>query len=136
MKKKSKVPAKFKKLVRDTINEYEKVLGIIQYEGRVYYPSEDMVHPDDSKTLASCSVDHRYLTADYRIFPMFVERWKSKFYTEEECKEKIAHEVAHLATHLLHWNAVCRYVTDSEMQDSWESLTELVGRLIYKASKK
>lgn len=121
----------FKKIVSEGIAEYSKILGLECYQIKVFYENKDK-DCKEGKVNAEISVDHRYLNASMWVYPCLIDEWIKNKKTTEEIKDIIAHEVAHLATHKLHWLAECAFKGEEETTDAWEALTTIVGRLLYK----
>ena len=134
---KHKYNEKFKKLVRKAVSDYTGKLGYHHYETKVHWYDENLEpNHNGDVVLAQCSVDHRYLLADFKIYPALELKWLKKKYDEEDVRRCVAHEVAHIATHKLHYMATSLYKDEGETTDAWEALTTVVGRLLYDVEKK
>src|SRR3990167_6658599 len=133
-KVKNLVNPKFKKFVKECIWKYAKCLDTPWHMGDIRYMTlDEQIHDKPDFTIhASVTIDHRYLTADYTIYPALYTKWLK---SPELAAEDLAHEVAHIVTHNLHWIATCNYKTESEVNDIWEQTTEIVGRLLYNYEK-
>ena len=141
MTKKEKVPEKIKKAIRDKIYKYQKLLNALDYRGDIRYIKKDEGDKDEDgnvigHVLAKAIVDHRYLIADFEIFPRFVKKIKEKQISPESIDEIIAHEVAHIATQKLYYMATSIYKDEGETKDAWESLTTVIGRLLVDLGEK
>lgn len=127
--KKVKVPDKLKALVLDSVKRHAWNIGVSHYVGDILWMEEDKKH-DDTYTHAEMDVDRRYLRATLKLFPIFIELWKTD--GNQYVENTIAHEVAHCATAHLYHVATARYCDDGEMQDAWETLTETLSRVSVK----
>lgn len=125
-----KVKKEYKKFIKEWIDYYEKELCIYDFNGDINYMSDDEKE-EGRITNAKVWVDHRYLTANYYIYPNLLNKFKEKD-GKEDIKRILAHEVAHLATHKLYHMAISIYKDEGETIDAWENTTERVGRLLYK----
>lgn len=132
----TKIPEKLKKMIRDCANDYRYCIGANKYVGDIFYAGENKKGEWGRNIEAEIATDHRYLTADITVYPCLVEKWIKKEKSDEDIKKIIAHEIAHIATHKLNYLATCVYKDEGETVDAWESLTEIVGRLIYKVNNK
>jgi hypothetical protein len=133
MKSKAAPTRNQKKFIKDWITYYEKELEVTEFHGDILYQSNDekrSIEGGEVVTRATTTVDHRYLRADYRIFPALLELFKDKKHGEDEVRSILAHEVSHLATHRLHHLAICVFKDEGETTDAWEALTEKIGRLL------
>lgn len=130
MKKQTKIKSSYKKFIHDWIDYYEKQLGVYDFSGEIIYMGED-IKEGDKITNAEIRIDHRYLKADYYIYPYLLNKFKEK-YGKESIKQILAHEVSHLATHKMYYMASSVYKDEGETIDAWESMTERFGRLLYK----
>lgn len=130
--KKSPIPKEFKKIIEEALNRYRFLLGMLNYKGDIFYHAEDK-EPNENgdKVAMEIHVDHRYLIANLNVFPWIVEDWKNKKMDDDDVERIVAHEVAHIATHTLHWLSICVFKDESETKDAWESLTTVMGRLLY-----
>lgn len=127
--KKLKIPKKLKALVIDSVRRHAWNIGVSHYLGDILYMEKDLKKGNDY-VLADCTPDRRYLRATFRIYPHFLEHYKSE--GAKFVEQTIAHEVAHIATAHFHDCAIAIYIEEEEMKDAWETLTETVGRLSVK----
>ena len=127
--------AEFKKLVKSAITDYTETLGFKHYAVDVRWFDQDDTGERGGSLLAACTTDHRYLTATVKIYPCFEKRWISDGKHLYFIRETISHEIAHIATHSLWYIATSIYKDEGESVDAWESLTTVVGRLLYDIDK-
>lgn len=95
--KKMLVPRALKNLVIDSIKRHAWNIGVSQYRGEILWMEKDNNETDRGGTIhAEVTVDRRYLTATFKIYPIVIENWKKE--GPQAVERIIAHEVAHLAT--------------------------------------
>lgn len=73
--KKHAVNKKFKQFVEDAIYAYSKCIDSAWYQGKIFYMDYDK-NRSRGQVHADVLVDHRYLKADFRIYPVLERRWK------------------------------------------------------------
>jgi hypothetical protein len=140
MTKKRTVNPRFKKLIREAVQTHLHVIGQTDFSYTILYPAEDR-HPSDSTdgigtTWADVHISLRYLTVDICAYPSLERRWKEKGITDEEVKEIIAHELAHLITEHMKNLIYATFKDEGEVKDAWEAATTRVGRMLYKLGQK
>lgn len=121
------IPKKLKKLVIDSIKRHAWNIGVSHFKVDIFYMEKDAQAQNGDHILATATVDRRYLSVTFRIYPHAVKHWKSD--GDKEMERIIAHEVAHCATQHLYDVATARYCDDGEMKDAHETLTEVIGKL-------
>jgi len=130
-KKKSPYPERFKKLFREMIPKYRENLGVGAYAIDTHYM--DGNDPCKPRCAMEIRVDTDYLRASITVYPNALDDWKRK--GDEEFREEIAHEMAHLATQPMR-NLIERpFKSEEETRIAWESLTEILGRYLYQNVK-
>jgi hypothetical protein len=135
-------PEALRTLISQDVYRYLNVLGLKQYKPKVLYMMEEReVNHDDpghshGVVAASAEVDKRYLTVHVRVFPWLVDGWVAKRVSDEEVSEIIAHEISHVATDHMYTLATSVYKDHGEMGDAWESLTTIIGRLVFEVDKR
>lgn len=139
-KVKSSIPVALEKLVVESVNRYKNVLGFNHYKIDIYFQQKpkkvSLEQHVGGEAAADTTVDMRYLRAVINIYPYIINGYIEKKITNQEIEEIIAHEVAHLATNHLFKIAMATYKEEGESHDSWESLTTIVGRLIFEVDKR
>lgn len=124
--KKISIPPKLKELVLDAVKRHAWNIGVSHYSGEIVWMKEDK-KVDGGNVHGECDVNRRYLVATLKLFPIFIERWKTDGAPYVE--KTIAHEVAHIATQHFMDVASARYCDDGEMKDAWETVTEVIAKL-------
>lgn len=130
-KKKNKYPEVFKKIIKDAIQDFRQVADIPDYCIDIFWMDDDLEEKEGRATFitnASILVERRYLKARIKIYPNLIKIHKE--HGEDRIREIVAHEIAHLVTQHLYDCAIATYREEGEVSDAWESLTEVVGRLI------
>ena len=130
----SHVPMELRAIIADDVKLFIDVLGVNQYQVRVLYcktaDGQDYESFQGAIIGATTSVDRRYLMADIRIYPYFVDQWVNKNVNLSDVHEMVAHEVAHIATDHMWKLLVAPFKDEGEARDAWESLTTNIGRLM------
>lgn len=125
-------PKKFRKLVMDAAREYRWLLHREDYTFKTSWSHEDEKRGEEDYCAAKIDVDRRYMMAHMTIYPFVWKDWIAGSKTDEDVKKIVAHEISHMATqHVVNlmYSAFCN---ENEVKDAWESLTELIGQLLYK----
>jgi hypothetical protein len=131
MKNSKRPPEKFKKIVNKAVKDMRWQLGMQIYECPIVYTTEDRISDHlGMKIAATAQVDRRYLKCTFKIYPMMWQGWEDKGFSDHEVRKIIAHEVGHIATQHLYDIATAIYKDEGETRDAWESLTEIVGKLL------
>lgn len=133
-----KYPEHFKKVVRDSVWDYQKELGFRHWSIKLRWFTEGKQSDDTHghSVAAECYSNHRYLEAEVSIYPRLHEEWLEFKKDDQEIRRVIAHEIAHLATHHMWHLLTSTYKDEGESRDAWESLTTIVGRLLFDNQKK
>lgn len=129
-----KIDEKFKAIIRDSASRYRHKLGFLHFEVKILYMDDDLDAEDSSRgglVRAQFNADRRYLRGTMKIYPNLYESWSKKEFSTEEVKKIIAHEISHMATQHMFDVAVASFKDEGETKDAWESLTTIVGRLLY-----
>ena len=131
--KKTRVPEKLKKLIREAAQDYRTKLHADAYDLKVEYMEDDLPPTDSGGDVAmDIRINRRYLMATVHVYPWYISKWEKKHYSDNEIKEAVAHEIAHLATQHFFDVAVATYRDEGEMKDAWETCTTVIGRLLHR----
>lgn len=131
MKKKQIYPPKFRKIIRDYIPKARTNLGYDNFHIDVrYQDGQDPCRPSVAMEIA---VRFGYLDATITVYPLALETWRRE--GDEDLRETIAHEVAHIATQQMVDLIRNPFKTEDEMREKWEALTTIVGRYLYQNIK-
>lgn len=125
--KKQKIPQKLKKLVLEALRRHAWNIGVSHFRGDILWMQEDKKNEEGELISAEMRVDRRYLNATLKIYPIAIKDWQER--GDEHMESVVAHEVAHIATEHLRQMAISTYKDSGELEDAWETLTEVVGRL-------
>lgn len=137
IKKKTLYPHALKEFVKGNLRDYQESLGMAWHDGKIAWMSEKKEEDtEDSTTCAEATINTRYLNADFKIYPELINRWKNKKMREEDVKKIISHETAHIATAQMMDLIHNVYRSKNETHDAFETLTEIIGRLLYKLGEK
>lgn len=128
-----KPPKRLKKLVLEAVKRHAWNIGVSHFKGDILWMKEDKKTEEGELVSAEMQVNRRYLTSTLRIFPVAIKDWEER--GDEYMEEVIAHEVAHLATEHLRQMALSTFKDSGELDDAWETLTEVVGRLSTKVDR-
>ena len=88
---------------------------------------EDSKDKDGSLIQGEMHTDRRYLHGTMKLYPCVLKKWEMK--EKNSVKEIVFHEIAHLASQHLYDVATSRYCDDGEMDDAWETCTEVIARM-------
>lgn len=127
-------PDHFKEVLREAIKEYRIDLGATVFNIEVRYMDGDDVK-DNRKvdTAMGILVGRRYYTATLFVYPRALDVFEKD--GEEQFREAVAHEIAHIETQHLFECASSPYKSEEETVDAWERLTTVLGRYLYNAVK-
>ena len=134
----SHVPDELQKLIHFSVERYLNILGMNNYKPRIMFEKDGCNANNDPSAdivAAIANVDNRYLTITIKVFSYVVDLWKKGDMDDDDIKDIIAHEVAHVATNNLYDKAVSLYRNEEDVKDAWESLTTTVGRLVNEIDK-
>lgn len=131
LKKNKLYPERFRKILRDSIDKYRDDLCSNSIDISVHYM--DMDNPDRPNIAASMDTDHTYLKGTMKIYPCAVRTWERE--GDEDLRETIAHEIAHIATQPMVDLIRNPYKTEDEVREKWEALTTILGRYVYENVK-
>ena len=127
------VPEELRIMISNDVKAYKGILKVESYKTRIFYQEKSKNSQYDTYQnniiAASATVDNRYLTADFYIYPVMVEDWKNKKLTDDNIHDIISHEVSHIVTHNLYKLSLTTYKGEEEVKDAWEALTTTIGRL-------
>ena len=118
-------------MIREAIPKYREDLGVGAYQIDVrYMDDQDSCRP---LTAMMIHVDQDYLRATVTVFPNALADWKRD--GDEKLLERVAHEIAHLATQPMRDLIERPTKSDEEVRIAWEALTTIVGRYVYENVK-
>lgn len=142
MKKKKKVkskkrhklwpPQKFRTFVENTVDEIKEEHGLKDFEIKYAFATKPTPVDDDGvpkTTAATIHIDPKYLDALITVYPIMVDLWKDN--SQNRIREILCHEIAHIRTDKMVRLARERYVNCEDIDTYWETLTEIVGRLMF-----
>jgi len=134
------VPVELRKMIKDDVKKFVDILGVNNYKVRTFfYNQEDGAEYETvqgSLVAASTLVDDRYLVADIKVYPFFVDQWKRGSVSDEEIHGMVAHEISHIATNSIKKVAISPFKTEDDVREKWESLTTTIGRLLEEINRK
>jgi hypothetical protein len=129
-KKQKKKRISFVNFIEKTIGEIRSAANFKDYKINFRFAKKDKELEDGGGlTVADIHVDTRYLSAYITVFPCLKKIYNNSDY--DEIRSVICHEMAHIRTQKLYDCAVNRNISERELKNSWETLTEEYGRLIY-----
>ena len=124
-----KYPPKFKKEVKELV-EYFQGLAKLDFKGHILYMSEDIEgRLEDSKVSAESIINDDYYSADIRIYPLSLKKWKEE---PDSLRNTIAHEISHILTEPLYCLIFQTYRSKCEVERIREQTTEKIARLMQK----
>lgn len=130
--KKFTYPVRFKKLFLEMIPKYKENIGAGSLSVDVnYMDGNDPCRPN---TAMQIHIDLDYLRATITVYPNALDTWRRN--GDEEFREMIAHEIAHVATQPMRDLISQPFKSPEEVRIAWEALTTLVGRYIYQDVKR
>jgi hypothetical protein len=83
---------------------------------------------DKEGSLMECNFNYPYLNVTIKYSDSLVDKWKKK----DNIIPFIVHEMCHPITDPLYCKAVSRYVTDNEIKDEREMLTDYICNIVIK----
>lgn len=128
-KRRQKTIREFKNFVQDVVNEVRLSHGLMDYKISYGFVPRVEDAPHQKVRLADIDVDDKYLTAHIRVYTPLFEHFRDG--DRQAIKEALCHELAHIRTNALNKLADDRWACPEDVSKNTESLTELMGRLMY-----
>lgn len=114
---------KLEKEVWRIINKYIPILFLQNFTFKLVYGCES------KRAYAECKFVYPYLNAEIRYSDFFItELWGKGI----DIEPYVVHEMCHLITDPLYSKAISRYVTDDEIRDEREKLTDYICNIALK----
>lgn len=113
---------KFEEHVMKIIKKYSKVLLLDKYQIGL------KAGVTDSKAIAQCQFRYPYLDNDILYSKGLVKMWEDK----EDITPIIVHELCHIVTDPFYAKSLKRFITEDEILDEREALTDHLTNIINK----
>lgn len=102
--------------------KYEKVLKLQHFKVRIAFKS------DLGNALMQCSSRFPYMDPDIYFNDYTITKWKEN---KDEVERCLVHEMCHIITDALYCKALKRFVTQDEIEDERETLTDRIALIVY-----
>lgn len=102
------------------IKKYQPVLLLTRNTFELEYPTQN------KNALAECMCNFPYLNVTMNYGDKLIEKWKKK----DDIVPYILHEMCHVITDPLYCKAISRYVTENEINDERELLTDYICNIL------
>jgi len=113
---------KLEKYIYEIIGKYSKILLLDKHTFELRYKT------NNDNALMECQYNYPYLNVTLRYSDKLIKKWKNK----EDIIPYIVHELCHPITDPLYAKAVRRYVSENEILDEREKLTDYICNIVMK----
>lgn len=114
--------------IRQTLGEIRDKSNLSDFDIQYRFSSKRKIR-DRAEVYAEIAVDSSYLNAHMTIRPPVIELYKKD--QKDKIKKILCHEIAHIRTEKLIHLASSRFVSEIEVRQENEKLTEILGRLMF-----
>jgi len=117
----------FENYIHSVIQEFIPILLLQQY-----FFTVEKYKGEKAGLIMECELRYPYLDATIRYSEKAFDWWKN----EKSIKPYIVHELAHLITDPFYSKATQRFVSNYEIEDEREKLTDLISNIVLKLRNK